>query len=166
MAVRQKTIKERVLDSLEARGPSRFHASEIADELGLEQRQVTTALHGLNDYGLSGGQLENVGKGRWQYNPRAAVPVVEGPRSAGAIQGREGHHHHYRWPIGIPRDVPIGWTTTVTVVSKRNRGGRMEYIAVTERGAAIYVEPIYDAEDFWPGDDTFDRDPLPDHTPI
>ena len=136
-------IKETVLRWLNGRGVGTFSIGTVAEECDLERRQVTTALHSLAEHGLTD-QLERVGKGLWSFAPTQTISSTL-PTGITA-QNPEGTQFTYAWPDELLREVPVGWQSEFTVVSKQNINGRIEYNLLTKDGGLLRAIPVYTLE--------------------
>ena len=133
-----KTNKDLVWEWLDNHGTGRYAVDEIdAGIPELDRRQIITALHGLTDYALRD-RLENIGRGRWRF-------TEDRPRELRAApNGATEQTFTYSWPDHLPREVPLGWEFEAHIVSKRYINGRWVYTALTDSGAALMLEPIYE----------------------
>ena len=132
----KRPIKEIVLDVIQSEinpgetfGLSRLDAAID----GLTRRQITTALHSLSEHGLNG-QLENVGKGLWSYQPIGA-PMREWLSDDASVD-----YDVESTEEGIV-DLPLGWRTQITVISKAVDTTGATYVCQTDEGTLLRVIP-------------------------
>ena len=120
-----------------------FTIGDIETDLELTRRQITTALHGLAGHGLEG-QLENVGRGTWRYVKGTTMGADE---TTGKRPAQIEAVKYSIFDDGIGRtEVPLGWSTSITIISKITGSQGTRYTAITESGTYIQIEPLFGFE--------------------
>ena len=117
-----------------------FTVADILDDVeDLTRRQVTSTLGGLACYGLSG-QLDNVTDDEWMYATDDAVFEVV-----------DDSHRQYKPPAGAPREVPVGWNSNITVISRKRIAGReFSYVVKSADGVLLEMQVIDSIESLTP----------------
>jgi len=143
MAEKAQPIIGRVLMWLNEHGSGMYPIGQINEDLpDLTRRQITSALHGLNSYGLTD-RLENIGKGVWRYTPIEPAPSDD-PDTVLSDDGTIRYDFHF--PDGAVDEVPVGWQGTVTVISRQRSESGWTYLVRTGSGVVLKAEIVYEME--------------------
>lgn len=158
-----KSHKETVLEWLRDYAPAEtFGLSEVAEDLAdqMTKQQVNTALHGLAEHGLED-RLVNVAKGLWRYRPVFDPVQSTALREAFSAQTTAfATSYRYRWPDEVPREVPLGYRATFTVVAKRYISNSWEYVILSDDGTVFRAEPVFEVQSTQPApSDTLNQTP-------
>jgi hypothetical protein len=144
MADTPQPIIGRVLRWLNEHGSGTYPIGQINEDLpDLTRRQITSALHGLNSYGLTD-RLENVGKGVWRYTPIDRVAHSDDGNTLISDDGTI--RYDYRVSDGAVVEVPVGWQGTITVISKQRLGGGWTYLLRTGTGVILRAEMVHEMQ--------------------
>lgn len=139
--------KEVVLNWLNHKGAGTYSIGTISEDVDedMTRRQVTTALHGLVDRGLTG-RLENVGKGLWEFTDHQA-PLLYG--TAGQNISDAKGVGLYRWPIESSQIKVVGESLGEGIIIRIQRDSRgLHYTVRSNDGALFDVMPIYEIETY------------------